>query len=329
MPKNYDNERHNIYNFIYLQKLTIYNMKNQYLLLKSIFAISLLFTSCGSDDSNVDEDLDLIESEISSDRFCKTPKNLNVELLEATFLGQNIELTWEAGGEETTWKVDYKSNSVFGNDAVITVEDEPKLIITAIPRLNVADITIWSVCGEDVSSEIIAFDIPGKIENPIVADMDVTIDGTLFENWRPKTFSTFNSAISVVGNFNSNTASYIEVIGNPRTGSILEFSEEVILYINSMHWQTGDYVLKGRESLNLDYDIDSYLRVNLSSSSEVFEQVTKDGTLKITKFDRTNRVIEGEFSFEYQSIDNNNGDVIKNGTVSGVFQYSLDDKEFD
>ncbi len=306
---------------------------------KTVFVMAMFFmSSCGSDDTVEEEMLEDMPNEevpveeAPVDANCDAPKNLNVKILEQSFLGTSVELTWEAGGDEKLWKVDYKSNSPLGNDAVITVEDEPKLVITNIPRLNKAQITVVSECGENSNSNILSFDIPGGLVGPLVADMDFTLNGERFENWRPITFASFNSATTVVGSFSSNGV-FLELLGNPIGASILEQNEEIQINVNEQHWAEGTYALKGRNSEDFNGDNDSYVTLRLTlNNSSLFEQVDGEGVLKITKFDREERIVEGEFSFNYitTGFDTNGEEVNTPGSVTnGSFRYTLDDPEFD
>ena len=78
---------------------------------------------------------------------CSVPTNL---IVDAT--SDNATLTWTAGGEETSWNVQYKAASASDWSEVIAVEGNPTFSITGLSGATEYDVRIQANCGSSFSS---------------------------------------------------------------------------------------------------------------------------------------------------------------------------------
>ncbi|WP_369992811.1 hypothetical protein [Winogradskyella sp.] len=191
------------------------------------------------------------------------------------------------------------------------------------------------LCGDEGGSLQAVIDVLGDCsQNDSFALMTANLDGEQYNDMKPNGYNTFNSAIDIVTFSYANDFDYIAIYGNSTYAQIVpdNTTKEIKLFIPENKWQEGTYDL---ETYPVDdengNDVVPHFDINFFYGNNVLGY-TGDygGTITITEFDLTNRVITGTFEFQYHKINNSTNEVTGPlDCINGTFNYSLDDNYFD
>ncbi len=297
-------------------------MKKYFLLL----ALASLLFSCEDeiiDTSHAANNGNPVESS------CDSPTDF--ELIEYSLLSK-VELGWNSGSNETEWEIEY-GHAGFAQGNGIFAQAMSESITISNLDFNVAyDFYIRSVCDTDVYSDWVGpvTNIPDN-NTPSHALMTANINGTQYNNLVPFSWTLFHNAVSV-STFSTTDEKYILIQGNSAPmDTSMSNTKEINLYIPESLWSVGTYTLGNNHVDNNELPISHVNIVYFDSSdapSQAFER--DNGTITITEFDLTNRVIKGTFEFKFDLHYTQSTDVLGPlDCLNGTFDYSLDHSYFD
>jgi uncharacterized lipoprotein NlpE involved in copper resistance len=149
--------------------------------------------------------------------------------------------------------------------------------------------------------------------------MTANLNGVQYNDLAPNGYIAFNEAISMGTDLDG--YNLIRIQGNSTPGNIVGNGVEINLHLREDNWAEGTYDLyedstDGGSMLN-------YIDLSSSNYMAFFES----GTVTITNFDLTNRLVEGTFEFQYYHINTTYEGPYS--CTSGTFKYALDDEYFD
>ncbi|WP_298553542.1 hypothetical protein [uncultured Algibacter sp.] len=163
------------------------------------------------------------------------------------------------------------------------------------------------------------------------AFMTATIIGEQFNDLKPNGYSIFKSATKIVTFFGDDT-NYIKLQGNSDYNSFvaLDDSKEINLYIPEKFWEVGTYNLN-TDNTDTDGNPTPFFNIIYETGSEYPQAYEREGgTITITEFNITTRVIKGTFEFPFVRVSTTTSEEIGPFECKdGTFDYSLDDEFFD
>lgn len=160
--------------------------------------------------------------------------------------------------------------------------------------------------------------------------MSGSLNGVSYSNLKPQTYfdvtsfetqvETFHPTPLVAYNYLLLQGSDITFVDQPQANSIL-----INIRIPESQWAVGTYELKGEDVVGIN-GVDScasLIEVGIQAKTKSIS-----GTLTISEFDLTNKIIKGTFSFNY--IRRNDGGASEGPyqLTNGAFKYKLDDEYF-
>lgn len=278
--------------------------------------LAIMFSSCESDDGD----------DSPTDSNCEAPTDLTIEILEEDFFGDTVALNWTAGENESQWEIT-KSASLLSPEKSFIV-DEPQITIVQVLGSDKAVFTIQSICGDNLSSELVTFPSLDGFAGTQYANMTAEINGQEYNSLKPPTISLGGDASSII-TWSGHDGVHLRLLGTNR--SSFSFNGlEINLYINQNEWTIGEYELKGRDNIETDEENSSFVEYFNLDEPDYYFDVIETGVLNVTNFDREQRIIEGTFSFTYEKSNLGNDTVVVTENVeNGTFKYSLDDEFFD
>ena len=179
-------------------------------------------------------------------------------------------------------------------------------------------------CGEDTSEG------EEETEVDIRAFMTANINGEQYDDMKPNSYLFFPGGVSVNGFFTRSDDDYLVMQGNSgyKNPTFIDVTDqEINLKIPSAKWKEGTYVLY--DDLNDIFEGVCYYTFFTHNNPDNIRKIDKAGEIVISKFSLDEKIIEGTFEFEYTLF--NETDSTEEGpfTVTGTFDYSLDDEYFD
>ncbi|MCX7548310.1 hypothetical protein OS188_10140 [Xanthomarina sp. F1114] len=163
--------------------------------------------------------------------------------------------------------------------------------------------------------------------------MTANLDGEQFDNLKPNGYNMFQKAISMETYSYANDDDYIKIQGNSTYAEIVpnEYTKEINLHIPQSNWAVGTYPLQTSVAHASSGDVNTHYNViynNGDGNSQAYE--LEGGTITITEFNLTTRVIRGTFEFQYtRYFVDTNEETGPFDCINGTFDYSLDDSYFD
>ncbi|WP_146169719.1 fibronectin type III domain-containing protein [Kordia periserrulae] len=280
----------------------------------------LIFTSCTSDDTTMNEE------EIA----CNVPANFAI--LEYNFLSQ-VVLNWDTEIDITSWEVEYGISGFSQGQGTVVEAINNTFTISGL-NFNVAyDFYVRANCGNDQFSDWSGpvTNVPENNSPQSQALMTANIAGTQYNNLRPFSWNISQTAI-LMTTFTGTTEKFIHIQGNSAPGVLLPADlREINIYIPESQWSTGTYTLYN-DSLNASQNPTSFVNIVYFDSSDNYSQAFEedDGTITITEFNTTDRVIRGTFNFSFKRVNPDTGDEIGPlDCLNGTFNYLLDHSTFD
>jgi hypothetical protein len=254
---------------------------------------------------------------------CTTPTNLTA----VRSLNTQALLTWNAGGTETSWEIQYGNvGFTLGSGTSVNSATTSKTI-SGLGATSY-DFYLRAKCSPTQNS---AWFGPVNIAAVQAVDnspalMTANINGVQFNNMKPYLYSLTGNDVNVMNNG--------APLGDPRylwiqgvTSDNLNTLSEIDLYIPNNLWILGTFPLS--EVNNFEDVI--YCQVKMLTNPGAAVLTTNNingGTITITEFNLTTRRIKGTFSFNYEKIVN--GTSIGNfDVINGTFNYALDNSYFD
>ncbi|CAA0151244.1 hypothetical protein [Tenacibaculum maritimum] len=162
-----------------------------------------------------------------------------------------------------------------------------------------------------------------------IAIMTANLDGTQYDDLKPNLFNVIGNAVDVV-TLGVSDVLHLRIRANSSYEQLFpeDDTKEITIYIPQSKWAVGSY--------DLDFhlnDVEPYTEIifNFPNGDRGLLKSDKEkGNLTITKFDLSNRIIEGTFNFEYYIEKDVTWEVIGPfNCLNGTFKFSLDDKYFD
>lgn len=163
--------------------------------------------------------------------------------------------------------------------------------------------------------------------------MTANLDGEQFDNLKPNGYNLFHKAISMETYSYANDEDYIKIQGNSTYVQMVpnEYTKEINLHIPQSNWVAGTYPLQTSVVNASSGDINTHYNIiynNGDGSSQAYE--VEGGSITITEFNLTTRVIRGTFEFQYiRYFVDTNEETGPFECINGTFNYSLDDPYFD
>ena len=177
-----------------------------------------------------------------------------------------------------------------------------------------------------VSCSVESADAPAKDQNAIGKPlMSGVINNVSYLDLKPQTYVNASSYQTVVENYGDISSidynylllqgSDVMVSGEPSNNSVL-----IDIRIPQSKWAVGTYALTDAESANLNGEdiVASFVEIGSGKKTKSIS-----GTLNVTEFDLSAKIIKGTFSFTYLS---DNGISVEGPfqVSNGAFEYKLD-----
>ncbi|WP_309640305.1 hypothetical protein [Flavobacterium sp.] len=255
---------------------------------------------------------------------CTTPTGLTA----VRSLNTQALLSWNAGGTETSWEIQYGNvGFAVGSGTTATATTTSKTI-TGLAATSY-DFYVRAICSASQNSAwfgpINIAAVSGGVDNT-PALMTANIAGTQFNSMKPYLYSVTGSDVSVLNNG--------AALGDPRylwiqgdTSDNLNTLSEIDLYIPDNLWHAGTYDLSEVNNFEDVLYCQVKMLTNPGSAVSTYNQII-GGTITVTEFNLTTKRIKGTFTFSYEKIV----DGVSAGTfqvTNGTFNYGLDASYFD
>ncbi len=258
------------------------------------------------------------------DPACVAPTNIAV-FRNATNNSQAV-ISWNAGGSETSWEIQYGSVGFVAGAGTSVISD---FTTTSITELEMAsyDFYVRAICSVAQNSiwvgPINLGEATGIGSNEAL--MTANIAGIQYDNMVPYVYGTTGIDVVVL----NNAAPLVEPrylwIQGVTTDNLLA-SSEISLYIPNSFWENGDYALFAFDNLSGANFCQVKLLTNPGSVVSTNNRIL-EGRMSITEFNVNNRIVKGTFSFSYEKfVEGKFAGEFR--VINGTFSYELDDPYF-
>lgn len=280
----------------------------------SLLLITVMLAGCSSKDDNDNVD-------------CNVPSNF--VLVDYISLVR-VELGWDADDAVSAWEVEYGLTGFTQGEGTIEETDTNSITIRGLVFNAEYDFYLRSACDGSTS------DWTGPVSNTSGnspsshALMTANIKGVQYNNLVPYLWSLFPDNAVLVRYFSGQDEPYIQIQGNSEpSATTFENTKEINLFIPERAWSPGTY------NLGTDYEVNGIPQPNVnlvySDNNEPTAQAFEGdfGTITVTEFNTTTRVIKGTFEFTFELYYTAGGIGGPFQCLNGTFDYSLDDEFFD
>lgn len=254
---------------------------------------------------------------------CTTPTNLSA----VRSLNTQALLTWNAGGTETSWEIQYGNVGFAVGGGTSVISTTTSKTISGLGATSY-DFYVRAKCSATQNSawfgpvNIVA--VQAVDNSPAL--MTANINGVQFNSMKPYLYSLTGNDVNVMNNgAPPGDPRYLWIQGV--TSDNLNTLSEIDLYIPDNLWIPGTYTLS---EVNNFEDV-TYCQVKMLTNpgaAVLTTNIINSGTITITEFNLSTRRIKGTFSFNYEKIVNgtSTGDF---DVTNGTFNYALDNSYFD
>lgn len=251
---------------------------------------------------------------------CTIPSNLTAI---RSGLPTNAELSWQPGGSEAAWEVQYGvSGFSLGSGTIVSANYFTK-IINGLSASGY-DFYVRAKCSStDSSAWLGPVSIDPYTVNNSPALMTANIDGTQYNNMRPYLYSSIGIDVIVENDgAPAGDMRYLKIQGV--TSDVIGSQFVINLHIPEDKWVNGTYDLYE----TFDISGPSYCQADLvlpyiTAGLPDYQSVTA-GSITVTEFNLSTKRIKGNFNITYTKSSNGLDYYITNGT----FDYGLDDDYF-
>jgi hypothetical protein len=261
--------------------------------------------------------------------ICSNPSNLTVVRNNTT--NTTVNLSWTAGGTETSWEIQYGATGFSVGSGTNVVSTTTTKQISNILTTNAYDFYVRAKCSANQNSNWI-----GPINVAIVSVipttpptyMNATVNGQSLIGMKPYFYPfTGLKAKLDIGSAPTNKILFVQGDTDPLNTNPSNFIQ-ISIKINQMYWTPGTYVINPDNPVDPDKIISANLIIVTPPTNtwEINENELQ-GTITIIEFNPTTKRIKGTFSFPYMLINNS----VSTGpfqVTNGSFDFEIEDAVF-
>ncbi len=291
-----------------------------------LFVCSFIFLSCNNE--SIDPNISLDEPPVNvNNPNCATPNGFEILTSNAS----SATLGWNSDTDNQLWEVEYGQENFTQGTGIIMQTTTNSLLITTLESDTIYEFYLRKVCESGNSAWTAS--ITNTIQTPTESQalMTANLDGVQYDYMIPNLYNIFNiNAVRVV-NFSGTDENFLHIQGNTTPDDVvLSNSREINIHIPESQWSEGTYTLEIWPTDATGQAVSRIRMIHLDIESGFTQAHGEEGTVTITEFNLTERIIRGTFEFTYYiSNPTTDEEIGPLQCLNGTLHYSLDDDFFD
>ena len=260
---------------------------------------------------------------------CSNPSSLTAVRNSTT--NTNVDLSWTAGGTETSWEIQYGATGFSVGSGTSVVSTTSTKQISNILTTNAYDFYVRAKCSANQNSNWIGpINVAIVTVQPtIVGYMNANVNGVQYNQMKPAFYTITGLAIGVSINSNiANNFKLIKIQGNSDPFLTTTSGVEINLFLSQQYWTPGTYVLKSGNTIIDGPEDYPYVDLIIQESGTSIIENEIPGTITLLEFSSVTRKVKGTFSFTYNTSSNGNPIGGPFTVTNGEFEFSLKDEVF-